>query len=120
MSDQEFRLTDESALDIFGMGYLTVFELDARMINLNAAIRVWRTWLAERDARIESAAEQRGAERAFRKTQEIIAGFDHTIDEARNRDDMINTGHLIQEIDTEALTIEYRADRIANKEDNDE
>lgn len=48
-----------------------------------------------------AAAEQRGAERAFRKTQEIIAGFDHTIDEARNRDDMINTGYLIQEIDTE-------------------
>lgn len=48
-----------------------------------------------------AAAEQRGAEQAFRKTQEIIAGFDHTIDEARNRDDMINTGYLIQEIDTE-------------------
>ena len=48
-----------------------------------------------------AAAEQRGAERAFRKTQEIIAGFDHTIDEARNRDDMINSGYLIQELDAE-------------------
>ena len=58
-------------------------------------------FLAARDARIEAAAEQRGAEQAFRKAQEIIAGFEHTIDEARNRDDMINTGYLIQEIDTE-------------------
>lgn len=58
-------------------------------------------WLAEHDARIVAAAEQRGAIKAFRKTQEIIAGFDHTIDEARERGDMINTGHLIQEIDTE-------------------
>lgn len=48
-----------------------------------------------------AAAEKRGAIKAFRKTQEIIAGFDHTIDEARERGDMINTGHLIQEIDTE-------------------
>src|SRR5690625_1491027 len=55
-------------------------------------------WLAERDARIIAAAEQRGAERAFRKTQEIIAGFDHMY---REYDDMINTDYLIQEIDTE-------------------
>ena len=48
-----------------------------------------------------AAAEQRGAERAFRKAQEIIAGFEHTIDEARERDDMINTGYLIQELDQE-------------------
>lgn len=55
----------------------------------------------EQIAAIEAAAEQRGAARAFRKTQEIIAGFDHTIEEARNRDDMINTGYLIIEIDAE-------------------
>ena len=52
-------------------------------------------------AQVREESEQRGAERALRKTQKIIAGFEHTIDEARNRDDMINTGHLIQEIDTE-------------------
>ena len=57
--------------------------------------------LQEQVDSIEAAAEQRGAERAFRKTQEIIAGFEHTIDEARERNDMINTGHLIQELDTE-------------------
>lgn len=38
---------------------------------------------------------------AYREAQQIIAGFEHTIDEARNRGDMINTGYLIQEIDTE-------------------
>lgn len=71
-------------------------------------IAAWRrfnglTLVQARDEvdRVIAAAEQRGAERAFRKTQEIIAGFEHTIDEARERDDMINTGYLIQEIDTE-------------------
>ena len=51
-------------------------------------------WLAAEIA----AAEQRGAISAFRKTQEIIAGFDHMY---REYDDMINTDYLIQEIDTE-------------------
>src|SRR5690625_3406497 len=49
-------------------------------------------------AQIREESEQRGAERALRKTQEIIAGFDHMY---REYDDMINTDYLIQEIDTE-------------------
>src|SRR5699024_9471501 len=49
-------------------------------------------------AQVREESEQRGAERAFRKTQEIIARFDHIY---REYDDMINTDYLIQEIDTE-------------------
>src|SRR5699024_1611694 len=49
-------------------------------------------------AQVREESEQRGAERAFRKTQEIIARFDHMY---REYDDMINTDYLIQEIDTE-------------------
>ena len=60
-------------------------------------------WLALRDARIIAAAEQRGAISAFRKTQEIIAGFDHMY---REYDDMINTDYLIQEIDTEIQNLQ--------------
>ena len=73
------------------------YEAAFMKISNEASRARFRVWLEE----VVAAAEQRGAEQAFRKTQEIIAGFDHTIDEARNRDDMINTGYLIQEIDTE-------------------
>ena len=64
-------------------------------------------WLAERDARIESAAEQRGAEHHLR-----LAASE------------LNMHHLTEDLSDDALElgvrfinlIQDRADRIANKE----
>ena len=61
-------------------------------------------WLAERDARIEAAAEQRG----MRLAQEAISG-DQTVERARHRvGDILSTAQVLHVIDQ---AIKNRADQ---------
>ena len=53
-------------------------------------------WLAEHDARIETAARIEG----LRLAQQIISG-DLPVNESRDRHDMVNAGYLIRELDEE-------------------
>ena len=75
-----------------------VGELKALFLD-SIPLQEWGLYGERFDGLIEVRKEAKAE--ALRDAQEIIAGFEHTIDEARERDDMINTGYLIQELDAE-------------------
>ena len=107
MTDQPYTPTTEQ-IELLVLGQLKQSaEKRGIPVDVEADRADFRRWLAVRDARIESAAEQRGAVRHLREVASEL-----------------NMHHLTEDLSDEALElgvryinlIQDRADQIANKE----
>jgi len=87
--------TDEEMQELFETGAMVTEFAHSRQ----EATIDWQLWLQERDARIEAAAEQRGAERALRNAANIKLGNEYyemlVEDELTTRaDDIARAGQM--------------------------
>ena len=109
MTDQPYTPTTEQ-IELLVLGQLKQSaEKRGIPVDVEADRADFRHWLAERDARIEAAAEQRGAIKALRDVEASLINWDVLRgDEQGTAED--------HESNRIAAWIGRRADRIANKE----
>lgn len=92
MTDQQYTPTTRGVRS----AYLRVWNGQIQGANAVSVAAEFDRWLAEHDARIETAARIEG----LRLAQQIISG-DLPVNESRDRHDMVNAGYLIRELDEE-------------------
>ena len=110
MTDQYTPTTEQIELLVLGQLKQSA-EKRGIPVDVEADRADFRHWLAERDARIESAAEQRGAERAFKESAKEVRRemrWQYMQNINRNSD----TGDSIDRLLELEKVFKYRADQM--------